>query len=173
MKNTSKQIAELSIYTAIAFIFSYIESLFPLPIPFPGIKLGLANLAVVLVLYRHGFISAFSVSMIRNLLNAFTFGSLFGFLYSLVGSIASLFIMFLLKKIKHPHISVIGVSCVGGIIHNIGQFAVASCLVGLTAILPYLPFLYFSGLIAGILIGVFALFCQNRLPKLAKPNNKS
>ena len=98
MKPHIHTITELAIFTAIAFIFSYIESLFPLPIPFPGIKLGLANLVIVLVLYKNGFCQALTVSIVRGLLNAFTFGSLFGFLYSLAGSVLSLIIMNLLTS---------------------------------------------------------------------------
>ena len=125
MKPHIHTITELAIFTAIAFIFSYIESLFPLPIPlFPGIKLGLANLVIVLVLYKNGFCQALTVSIVRGLLNAFTFGSLFGFLYSLAGSVLSLIIMNLLKNKTHLHISAFGVSVAGGITHNIGQFAV-------------------------------------------------
>lgn len=169
MNNKTKTIAILSIYIAIAFIFGYLESLFPLPIPFPGIKLGLANLVIVLCLYQLGLPYAFAVSALRNLLNAFTFGSLFGFLYSMAGSVASLVIMYFLKKTQ---LSLVSVSCVGGIIHNMGQFAVASCLVGASAVLPYLPFLYFAGLIAGALIGIFARLCLQRIGTAA-PSNKS
>lgn len=161
MTNKTKTIAILSIYISIAFIFGYIESLFPLPIPFPGIKLGLANLMIVLCLYQLGLPYTFIVSFLRNLLNAFTFGSLFSFLYGMVGSVASLLIMSLLDK--KTQLSLISVSCVGGIIHNIGQFAVASCLVGVSAVLPYLPFLYFAGLVAGALIGILAKLCLNRI----------
>ena len=164
MNNKPKTIAILSIYIAIAFIFSYLENLFPLPIPFPGIKLGLANLVIVLCLYQLGLPYAFTVSVLRNLLNAFTFGSLFGFLYSMAGSVVSLVIMYLLKKTQ---LSLISVSCVGGIIHNIGQFAVASCLVSVSAVLPYLPFLYFAGLIAGAFIGIFAKLCFRRVSTTA------
>ncbi len=164
MQSRIGQITQLAIFTAVAFIFSYIESLFPLPIPFPGIKLGLANLIIVLVLYRNGFRDAFLVSMVRNLLNAFTFGSLFSFFYSLAGSILSLTVMALLKNKNHLHLSPVGVSITGGILHNIGQFVMAVYLVGFTAILPYLPFLYFAGLIAGALIGILAIFCFERLP---------
>ena len=164
MKSHTGKITELAIFTAVAFIFSYIESLFPLPIPFPGIKLGLANLIIVLVLYRDGFKDAFLVSMIRNILNACTFGNAFGFFYSLAGSILSLILMALLKNRKHLRFSPVGVNIAGGILHNIGQFAVASCLVGFRAILPYLPFLYFAGLLAGALIGIFAVLCLRRMP---------
>lgn len=170
MKPHIHTITELAIFTTIAFIFSYIESLFPLPIPFPGIKLGLANLVIVLVLYKNGFYQALTVSIVRGLLNAFTFGSLFGFLYSLAGSILSLIIMNLLKNKTHLHISTFGVSVAGGITHNIGQFTVAAWLVGPSAILPYFPFLYFSGLIAGGLIGAFVLLCRQRIPLFNSTN---
>lgn len=163
MNNKTTTFAILSIYIAIAFILGYVENLFPLPIPFPGMKLGLANLVIVLALYQLGLSYAMTISLLRNLLNAFTFGSLFSFLYSLVGSIASLLMMQLLKQAKKTQLSLISVSCVGGIIHNVGQFAVAACLVGLSAILPYLPFLYFAGFVAGALIGIFAKLCLNRL----------
>lgn len=162
MKSKTKTIAMLSIYVAIAFIFGYIENLFPLPLPFPGMKLGLANLIIVIALYQLGFPYALLISLLRNLLNAFTFGSMFGFLYSLVGSIASLILMFLIKKTQLSRMSI---SCVGGIIHNIGQFTVAACLVGPSAVLPYLPFLYFAGLIAGALIGVLANLCLKRMSR--------
>lgn len=161
MLNNTKKIAELSVFTALAFIFSYIESLFPLPIPFPGIKLGLANLVIVIVLYRFDLKAAFFVSIIRNILNALTFGSLFGLLYSLAGSILSLLVMAFLKKSKK--LSLTGVSAVGGITHNMGQFLTAIALVGYEAIIYYLPFLYFSGIIAGVLIGIFAGLCLKRL----------
>ncbi len=162
MKNHSVKLAKLAVFTAAAFIFSYIESLIPLPIPFPGIKLGLANLVILIVLYREGFTSALGVSFVRNLLNALTFGSLFGLLYSLAGSILSLLIMAALKKTTK--LSLVSISTIGGILHNMGQFITAICLVGFDAILHYLPFLYFAGLVAGILIGVLSKLCLRRLP---------
>lgn len=172
MSAQTKKIAELSVFTAVAFIFSYIESLFPLPIPFPGIKLGLANLIILIVLCRNGLGAAFGVSMTRNVLNALTFGSLFGLFYSLAGSILSLFLMAVLlpkgdskkgKAKKIPPLSLVSISAVGGILHNIGQFFVAVILVGFSAILHYLPFLYFAGLIAGALTGILAKLCLKRL----------
>lgn len=158
-----KNIAEFSIYTALAFIFSYIESLIPLPIPFPGMKLGLANLVIIIVLYKKNFRYAFGLSMLRNLLNAVTFGSLFSLLYSLSGSILSLCGMFLIKKLVKKHFSILSVSAIGGILHNIGQFLAAILLVGVSSILWYLPVLYFSGLVTGLLIGWLAAQCLKRL----------
>ena len=165
MHRHTARIADLAVFTAVAFIFSYIESLFPLPIPFPGIKLGFANLIIVIVLYRDGFPAALGVSLVRNLLNALTFGSLFGFLYSLAVRGTSPY------KKKRPRLSLIGISAVGGILHNAGQFIVASCLVGFTSLLGYLPFLYFAGLVAGALIGGLALLCLQRLPRQIRGDN--
>ena len=75
-----------------------------------------------------------------------------------------------LKNKNRLHISAFGVSVAGGITHNIGQFAVAAWLVGPSAILPYFPFLYFSGLIAGGLIGAFVLLCRQRIPLFSSTN---
>ena len=100
-------------------------------------------------------------------MNALTFGSLFGLFYSLAGTVLSLPAMAVLLKYakKHPQLSLTSVSAVGGIIHNIGQFITAVCLVGYSAILHYLPFLYFAGLTAGVLIGLLASLCLQRLPQ--------
>lgn len=159
-----RQISEFSIFTALAFIFGYIESLIPLPFPFPGMKLGLANLIIMIVLYRNGMKYAVGIAMLRNILNAFTFGSLFSFFYSLAGSILSLLSMGLLRLWKRSPFSIVTVSALGGILHNIGQLLVAGFLVGFSSILWYVPILYFCGLITGILIGLFSAQCLRRLP---------
>lgn len=164
MKST-RQLTEYSIYTSLAFIFGYIESLIPLPVPFPGMKLGLANLIIMIALYRKNFPYAFGISMLRNLLNAFTFGSLFSLLYSLAGSVLSLLAMAAVKKWGSAHFSIISASALGGIVHNIGQLLVAVLLVGFSAIVWYAPVLYFCGLITGVLIGLISSQCLTRLPK--------
>lgn len=167
-----QQICECAIFTALAFIFGYIESLIPLPLPFPGMKLGLANLIVMIVLYRNGLRYAFGIAMLRNILNAVTFGSLFSFLYSLAGSILSLLVMGCLKRWGHSRLSIVSVSAFGGILHNMGQLLVAAFLVGFSSILWYLPILYFCGLITGVLIGLFSSQCLKRLPRKFSPLSK-
>lgn len=161
----TKNISEFAIYTALAFIFSYIESLVPLPLPFPGMKLGLANLVILIILYRKNFRYAFCLSMLRNLLNAFTFGSLFSLAYSLAGSIFSLLVMALFKRVAKKHLSLVSVSAVGGLFHNLGQLVIASLIVGFHSILWYIPILYFSGVLTGVLIGFFAIQILKRFPK--------
>ena len=98
MKPHIHTITELAIFTAIAFIFSYIESLFPLPIPFPGIKLGLANLVIVTGLYYMSEKNVFLISLTRILLMGLLFGNGMSLLYSLTGGILSYIIMVTLKK---------------------------------------------------------------------------
>lgn len=160
----SQTIAQFSLLTAVAMIFSYVESLIPLPLPFPGIKLGLANLILLLVLYRKGFRTTFLLSLLRNFLTAITFGNFFALLYSIAGSFFSITIMSLLKKHSH-HLSPLSISACGGIAHTMGQLLVAGCVVGFHSILGYLPFLYFGGFVTGIFIGFLTGMCLKRLPK--------
>ncbi len=149
-------LCEFSIYTSLAFIFSYLESLLPLPLPFPGMKLGLANLVILILLYKKNTGYALGLSMLRNLLNAFTFGSLFSLLYSTAGSLLSLSAMALTLQLSKKRLSILSVSALGGIFHNLGQLLSAAFFVGFRSILWYAPVLYFSGLFTGILIGWLA-----------------
>ena len=138
-------------FTALAMIFSYVEVLIPINLGIPGMKLGLANLVVVVALYTIGAPMAFAVSMIRILLVSVTFGSLAAMLYSLAGGILSFCGMMLLKKI--PNFSMVGVSVAGGILHNIGQLAVAMVVENIHLI-SYLPPLLIAGTVTGMLIGI-------------------
>ena len=162
MKPHIHTITELAIFTAIAFIFSYIESLFPLPIPFPGIKLGLANLGVLFILKKYSFKEAALVSVVRILVIGFMFGNLFSILYSLAGAALSLTVMDLLKK--HSGFSLIGISVAGGVTHNIGQLIVAMIVVSNTSLMIYAPALLVAGVLAGILIGGLTKEVVGRLP---------
>ncbi len=167
MKRTAK-IAEFSLFTALAFVFSYLESLIPLPLPFPGMKLGLANLVILIFLVRRGFRCALGLSLFRNLLVSLTFGNLFALAYSMAGSLLSLTAMELMRKYGSRDFSLISVSALGGILHNMGQLFVASLIIGPGSILWYLPILYFCGMITGLLIGFLSEQCIRRLPDFPK-----
>lgn len=110
---------------ALAMIFSYVESLIPINLGVPGIKLGVANLVTVTGLYILAPMEVFVVVILRVLLVGFMFGNGMSILYSLAGGILSFLVMLLLKRIKG--FSMIGVSIAGGVSHNIGQIAVAMC----------------------------------------------
>ncbi|MFV0528730.1 MAG: Gx transporter family protein [Lachnospiraceae bacterium] len=151
MKN---KVAFLGILTALALIFSYIESVIPFQIGIPGVKLGLANLIVVIALYMLDAKSACVVSVVRVVLAGLMFGSLFSILYSLAGGLLSFLVMYLLKRTNR--FSILGVSLAGGVMHNAGQLLIAMVTVESLNLLYYLPILLVAGTITGLLIGVAA-----------------
>lgn len=146
--------AACGVLTALALIFSYIEFLVPLPIAIPGIKLGLANIVVLVCLYLLGEKYAFFINCTRIALAALLFGSLFSALYALAGGIVSFAVMALLKRTGI--FSVCGVSMAGGVFHNMAQLTVAALLVETAQVFYYFPVLLLSGMATGIGIGVLA-----------------
>ena len=149
MKNRA---AYFGVFTALALIFSYVETLIPITFGVPGVKLGLANLAIVIVLYKAGFKESLLLSVTRVILAGFIFGNLFSILYSLAGGVLSLIAMSALKRRKS--FSIIGVSIAGGVSHNIGQLAVAMLVVETYQVGYYLPVLLIAGMVTGAVIGI-------------------
>ena len=92
--------AYFGVFTALALIFSYVETLIPIQVGIPGVKLGLANLVVVVVLYKMGIKEAYTLAVVRVILSGFLFGNLFSIVYSLAGGLLSLTVMVALKRTK-------------------------------------------------------------------------
>lgn len=159
----SRIIALYGLFIALAFIFSYIESLIPIPFPVPGIKLGLANLVIIIAIYGIGAKEAFVLSMVRILLVGLTFRDPSTMIFSFAGGILSLLIMVIFMKLKL--FSMIGVSILGGIAHNVGQIIVAIIYVNNTSLIYYLPLLMISGVIGGALIGALGALIIKRIIK--------
>ena len=151
MKN---RVAYFGVFTALALIFSYIETLVPISFGIPGVKLGLANLIIVIALYKIPLREVYVLSIVRVLLSGVLFGNYFSIAYSLAGGLLSLTVMALLKKAGG--FSGIGISIAGGVCHNIGQLVVAMIVVETFAMSYYMPMLLVAGLITGFLIGVVA-----------------
>lgn len=147
--------------TAIAMIFSYVEFLIPFNFGFPGIKLGLANLIVLIAIYRLGAGYAFAIDMARIFLSGLLFGGVAAMLYSFAGGLLSFAVMLLLQK--SGLFSPVGVSMAGGVSHNIGQITVAALVTETGKIFLYMPVLLASGLVTGILLGVAATYILLRL----------
>lgn len=142
----------LGFLLALSLILSYIESLLPLAVGIPGLKLGLPNLVVVVLLYLYGGKEALAVNLLRIVLSGFLFGNLSAILYALAGAVCSFTVMFLLRKTDR--FSMMGVSIGGGVFHNIGQILVAVLVVETFAPAFYLPFLLIAGTVTGFLIGL-------------------
>lgn len=149
-----RKIPYYGLFAALAILMGYVEMLIPVPIPIPGVKLGLANVIIVIMMYFMDAKSAFFVSLIRVLLSGLLFAGFAGLLYSLAGAVCSFLVMALLKKTGK--FSIIGVSLAGGVFHNVGQVAVAAAVVENVKMMYYLPFLLVSGVVTGILIGIVA-----------------
>lgn len=163
---SAKNISYFGVFTALAVVMGYIERLIPIPVPIPGIKLGLANVIVIIVLYFMGKKQAFFISVVRILISALLFSGFAGFLYSFAGAFLSYFIMLVVKG--RTGASIIGVSVLGGIFHNIGQIIMASIVVSNIKIFYYLPVLIFSGVITGIIVGIISKYTLTYLNKVKK-----
>lgn len=148
----SKKIARYALLVALAMVLSWLESLIPLSVAIPGVKLGLTNLVVLFALYRMSTADALAISLIRVLLVSITFGNAFAFAYSFAGAALSLLIMWALKK--SAKFSPVGVSVAGGVGHNLGQIMVAALVLENSGLFFYLPVLMISGIAAGVCIGL-------------------
>ena len=158
----TRLVAISAMFAALALIFSYVEVLIPIPVPVPGIKLGLANLVIIIAIYRMGFKYSFTINMVRIVAAGLLFSGVFGMIYSLAGGILSIVVMYILYRTGL--FSMVGVSMAGGVCHNLGQLLTACVLLQNTGILSYFPVLLFSGLISGIIIGILAYIIEKRLP---------
>lgn len=158
----SKKTAYLGLFSAVAIIFGYVESLIPVFVGIPGIKLGLANLAVLFILNRYSWKEAAMVSAVRILVIGFLFGNLFSIVYSLAGAALSLMVMTLLNK--RGGFSLMGISIAGGVSHNVGQLLIAMAIVENVSLMYYAPALLVSGVITGLLIGLLTTETAKRIP---------
>lgn len=151
LKYSTKKITSLALTVSLALIFSFIESRIPAFVAVPGIKVGLANIAVIFTLYKIGIKEAVAVSLVRVFLVSILFGSPVSLIYSISGAVLSLTVMILLKKLTP--LAEITVSILGGIMHNVGQIIAASIMLSTNVVVYYLPFLILSGTIAGVAVG--------------------
>lgn len=142
----------MGLLLAFSLILSYVEVLIPFQVGIPGVKLGLANLAVLLCLYLLGSRQALILTLTKAVISGFLFGSLSMILYSIAGAFFSFCTMALMKKSKAFHLPV--VSAIGGVMHNVGQLLVAAMVIQTYGILYYIPILLIAGLVTGILIGM-------------------
>ena len=161
----TKKITVLALFASLALLLSYVEMLLP-PIftGVPGIKMGLPNIVIILILYRFGIKEASIVSFVRLLIVSVLFGNITMLWYSLAGAVLSLAVMGILKKLDI--LSTVGVSVAGAIMHNVGQMIVAMLLMQTSEIGYYMIVLSITGTIAGIFIGLCGALLHKRLAKI-------
>ncbi len=149
-------------FTAFAVVLSYVETLIPSP-GILGVKIGLANFAVVLALYFLGYKEAILINIIRIIIIGFFFGNLFRIFFSIAGAVISFIAMAVLKRTNK--VSMITVAIAGGVFHNLGQIVVACYIVDTYSVFVYLPVLIVSGVITGMIIGILSDIIYKRLKK--------
>ena len=161
MRNNTKKMTQLALAISLAMILSFIESRIPAFVAVPGVKVGLANIAVIFMLYKFGVKEAITVSVIRVILVALLFGSVVSLFYSISGALLSFAVMLTLKKLTP--LKEVTVSVAGGVMHNVGQIIAASIMLETNVVAYYLPFLILSGTIAGIVVGLAAALLIKRI----------
>ena len=163
MRNRKAQRIALSgLLTSLMLVFGFIERQFPLPVPVPGIKLGLANSVLLYALYMLGIRQSIVLMLLKALMSWLIYMNLSAMLYSFAGGVLSLTAMILISRVKG--VSVIGVSALGAVFFNVGQILMAAWILGTPQlIVTYLPILMVSGVLTGILTGVIARLVMKHL----------
>ena len=165
-KSPAEKVALYGMLIALAFVLSFVESMIPVSLGIPGIKLGLANLVTIVGLYTVGIGGTVVISVVRIILVGFTFGNTFSMMYSLGGWLLSITVMAVCKK--KEIFSSVGISILGGICHNIGQLTVAAFVVKQAGVFVYLPVLLIAGTAAGLAVGLVGGLIVERLTRFIK-----
>lgn len=161
----TKRLVLFGLMSSMALVLSYLEAILPpLSVSFPGIKMGLPNIVIIVVLYKFGAKEAAAVSLVRLAAVALLFGNVMTLAYSFAGAVLSLTVMTVLKKVDI--FSKVGVSIAGGVCHNLGQIMVAIILLQTPQIGYYMIVLTITGTIAGAFIGLLGSLCIKYLNSL-------
>ncbi len=147
---------------AAALVFSYAEAVIPINIAVPGVKLGLANIAILTVLYTKGFKPALTINILRIIIVGLSFGNFASFILSLTGGIVATTFMILFKKLGF---SIVSVSAAAAVAHNVGQIIAARFVIGAPLVVYYLPILVLTGIVTGILTGICSNICIKTIKK--------
>jgi len=165
MQINTRYIAFLGLLLTFALAAGYFERLVPSVIPaVPGIKLGLPNIAVIILMYIKDYKTAFILNILRVIISGVLFTGIWGMVYGLSGALVSFIVMAGLKKTKM--FGVVGISAAGGVFHNLGQICLAAVLVNNIKLFYYFPVLIISGVLTGIIVGYLAGIIINRLGKI-------
>lgn len=163
-----RKMTYISLLVAMSLVLHIFENMIPVPFITPGAKLGLANIITVIALYTLNYKETFLVLFLRILLSVMFGGSISRLIYSLSGAILSYLSMVVIKNIGKNHVSIIGVSSVGAVFHNIGQLAAAALVVNTFGVMLYLPIMTIAGVGTGIFVGLTGNFAVSHLRKISK-----
>ena len=157
MRKLNKMIF-LSVLVSAGLALSVLESGIPLPITFPGAKLGLSNMVVLITLVVFGFKDGITVAMLKSIVLMLVTGSVSSFMYSFAGAVLSCMAMYIGYKYFSNIFSLIGVSILGAVAHNFAQVSVATIIMNNIRIYTYLPFLMLMSLFSGYFVGLASTY---------------
>lgn len=162
MKKNQK-IIYLSLLSAMGIILGLFESAIPLPVAFPGARLGLSNMVVLITISVIGYKEGFVVSIFKTILLALVTGGISSFFFSIGGAVFSSISMIIAHKFLIRHLSLIGISEIGSFFHNLGQITVASLIMQSTTIFVYFPVLVLLGIFTGFFVGLSSIFIVDNI----------
>lgn len=149
-----KKLIFLSLLVSTGLVLSIVENMIPVPIPIPGVKLGLVNVVFLITLVLFGFKEAMLVVIIRGITMSLATGNISGLIYSLPSSIVSTIVMAIIYKNFSRYFSLIGVSLFGAIAFNTVQVGIASLVMQNIKIFSYLPIMSLTSIFTGCFIGL-------------------
>lgn len=152
----TKDFIYVALFTVFAVVLSILENLIPISFAIPGLRIGFANIAVLIVLYLYSFKYALFVIVIKNILVFLQFGNIVAFSMSMSGGVLSVIFMYIFKEHLDRYFSIYGVSAVGAFFHNFGQILCAALILSNKIIFAYLPVLVIIGTFASIIIAKIA-----------------
>jgi heptaprenyl diphosphate synthase len=158
-----KRAVIIAMFAAVAVVLGIVESLIPISISIPGAKLGLGNIMVITCLIFFSGKDAWMLIILKTILTSFILGTFSTFIFSFFGATFSFLVMYAMLRLGKNQFSLIGVSVVGGITHNIGQLLAASLVLGTTGIFYYLPVLFIAGVVTGIFVGLSSRYLVSSL----------
>ena len=162
---TVETIAQCGLLTAVMLVLGFIESLIPIAAGVPGIKLGLSNGVLLFALYMLGAPIAFVLMVLKVVLSGLLFGGVSAMMYALAGGILSMIGMIVLKRLNF---SIITVSMVGAVLHNLGQVLLAAVVLQTSRLLYYMAVLLLVGLACGAVTGIAARATIQHMKKIKR-----
>ncbi|CDZ74431.1 heptaprenyl diphosphate synthase component I [Peptoniphilus sp. ING2-D1G] len=148
-----RKLIYLSLLTSGGLILGLLELNIPMPIVIPGAKIGISNIIVLVTIVFFGYGEGIFVAVLKTFLLVLLTGSVSSFIFSFTGTMLSAFVMILAHRFLSRHLSIIGISILGAVFHNVGQILAAVMVLESANIIAYLPFLMIFAIFTGIFIG--------------------
>lgn len=160
-----KELSTFALFISLGLVLQYVEGFF-VAISIPGGRIGLANIVSILNMFMFGGLNALVITTIRAFLGSLIAGGVTAIPYSVVGAIVSVMLMYICKRFFYPRLSIIGISIIGAIGHNVSQIFVASVFFSSGYLFSYLPPMLIVGLLGGMVTGYAAKYILRHYLKI-------